>query len=166
MANSIYKGVQYANSIASPQELIDEGLYDNLTYKIVDTFVLTADLASGDTILMGGYIPAGSILLDCKITNQALGGSCTINVGWQSSVDPFGNVIEAANATGFFSALPVSSASVATAHGSTYEGMTSSLSNFYLHQVQGAVQPVIAENAVSSGATGLQISIEISYQKG
>lgn len=162
----IYKGVQYANSIASPQELIDEGLYDNLLYRIVDTFILTADLASGDTILMGGYIPAGSILLDCKLTSQALGGSCTINVGWQAAVDVFGATVEAANAVGFFSALPVSSATVASAHGSTYEGMTSNWSNFYLHQVLGAVQPVIAENAVSSGATGAEIALEVSYLKG
>lgn len=162
MANTVYKGVQYTNTQASPQTLIDESLYDSLSYKIFDTFVLTADLASGDTILMGGYIPAGSILLDCKLTSQALGGSCTINVGWQAG--PTG--AQLASASGFFSALPVSSATVATAHGSTYEGMTSNLSNFYLVQMTEQVQPVIAENAVSSGATGAIISIEISYLKG
>lgn len=159
--SNIYKGAQYGNTQASPQELIDESLYDSLSYRIFDTFVLTADLASGDTILMGGYIPAGSILLDCKLTSQALGGSCTINVGWQAGATG----VQAANATGFFSALPVSSATVAAAHGSTYEGMTSSLSNFYLVQMLEAVQPVIAENAVSSGATGLTVQVEISYLK-
>jgi hypothetical protein len=166
MSNSIYQGVNYAKTQASPITQIDEGFYDSQMLKIIDTFVLTADLASGDVILVGGLIPQGAVLLDCQITSQALGGSCTVDVGWQASATPnltgaFGS--EAANSVGFFSALPVSTATVAKAHGAATEGMTSNWSNFYLYQLSAAVQPVIAEHAVSSSATGLKIAIEISY---
>lgn len=154
----IYKGVGATNVAASIPSLIEQGQYGGKRRVMYDTFVLTADLAAGDTILMGSPLPEGAMLLDCMITSGVLGGSCTIDVGWQKGLAADGvTQAEAAVATGFFSALPVSSATVAKAHGSTYEG------SFYGKVLAAAVQPVIAEHAVSSGATGQALSIEISY---
>lgn len=161
----IYSGQNYADTQATPLELIDEPEYAGKIKTMFDQFVLTADLAAGDTILMGGLLPEGSMLLDCIITSQALGSSCTLNVGWQASAaqSPPGYGSEVAQPTGFFSALPVSSATVAAAHGSSYEGMASSQSIFYGYVLSAPVQPVIAENAVSSGATGKLIQMEVRY---
>lgn len=168
MANTKYSGVNYADTQASPLELIDQGQYGGKLRSMYDTFVLTADLASGDTILMGGPIQEGSILVDLKITSDALGGSCTVNVGWNavSEVEPAGgDTLMTSLATAFFSALPVSSATVANAHGSTYEGGGNgpSASTFWRTRVTSPIQVVIAENAVSSGAAGKVIACELIY---
>lgn len=153
MANTTYRGVQNAGQAGNIPELAEEALYGGIERIMYDSFVLTADLASGDKILMGELLPEGALIRDCVITSQALGGSCTINVGWLAGATG----LEAAAPTAIFAALPVSSATVAKAHGSTYEG------NFYRHQLLEQVQPVISENAVSSGATGQKIQMEIAY---
>lgn len=154
----IYKGVNYAKIAGNIPQLAEQGQVGGKLKVMYDSFVLTADLAAGDTILIGQPLPEGAMLRDCVLTNGALGGSCTVNVGWQAGLAADGvTVAEAAAATGFFAALPVSSAGVAKAHGSTYEGA------FYGKVLAAAVQPVIAENAVSSGATGQKVQIEIHY---
>jgi hypothetical protein len=153
MANTVYKGASAAKAAANIPVLTEEGQYGGKVRKMYDSFVLTADLAAGDTIIVGTPLPEGARLTQCVVTTGALGGACTINVGWQAG--PTG--LEAAVPTGFFAALPVSSATVATAHGSTYEGA------FYQKILQEQVQPVIAENAVSSGGTGQKVQIEIDY---
>ena len=164
-----YQGVGYAGIQGTIPELIERAYSGQPELHMLDTFVLTADLASGDTILMGAPIPAGSLLTNCKISNDALGGSCTVNVGWQAGAElepnAGGDVQMAANATGFFSALPVSSAGYNTATGSSYEGGGEgpTASTFERLVLTSPVQVVIAENAVSSGATGKQISIDVSY---
>lgn len=151
---SSYSGVNYAKTQASPITQIDEGQYNCPAKHILDQFVLTADLGANDTILMGGVIPEGAILLDCVVSTGALGGSAAINVGYQKSAD----AVVAADTTAFFSALPVSSATVAKAHGSTYEG------DFYTQAALAAnVQPVVTCSVASSGATGKSIMIDISY---
>lgn len=157
-----YQGVNYAKTQASPITQIDEGQYNSPVLHILDQFVLTADLVANDTILMGGYIPEGAILLDCVLTSGALGGSAAINMGWQASASqPTGSLAaQAADLTAFFSALPVSSATVAKAHGSTYEG------DFYNQVALTAnVQPIITCSVASSGATGKTIYVAIAYTK-
>lgn len=151
--STIYKGSNASNVAGNIPKLAEYGQYGGKVRKMYDSFVLTADLAAGDTIVMGEALPEGARLVDCCVTSGALGGSCTINVGWNAGAAG----LEAAAPTGFFSALPVSSATVAKAHGSAYEG------SFYQKVLQEAVQPVIAENAVSSGATGQKIQVEIDY---
>lgn len=154
----VYKGVNYTNTVASIPSLAEQGKKEGKRVIMYDKFVLTADLAAGDTIIVGEPLPQGALLLDCMITTGALGGSCTIDVGWKQGLAADNvTVSEAAAPTGFFSALPVSSATVAKAHGNTYEG------SFYAKVLAAAVQPVIAEHAVSSGATGIAIEIEINY---
>lgn len=151
-----YQGVNYAKTQASPITQIEEGQYNSPTLHILDQFVLTADLAANDTILMGGPIPEGAVILDCTMSTAALGGSAAINVGYQASAD----ASVAADLTAFFSALPVSSATVAKAHGSTYEG------DFYTQSPLGAqVQPIVTCSVASSGATGRSIKIDIAYTK-
>lgn len=167
-----YQGVNYADTQSNIPELIEAAYAGQSEKHMLDVFVLTADLASGDTILMGAPIPAGSILTNCKIINDALGGSCTVNVGWLAGAElepnAGGDVQMAANATGFFSALPVSSAGTATADGSSYEGGGEGVtaSSFFRLVLTSPIQIVIAENAVSSGATGKAIAIDVTYLVG
>lgn len=168
MSNTKYQGVNYANQQANIPLMIEQAQFGGKLRSMYDSFVLTADLASGDTILMGAPIQEGSILVDCKISSDALGGSCTVNVGWNAvaEIEPAGgDTLMASNATGFFSALPVSAATVAIAHGSTYEGGGNgpSTSTFWRQRLTSPIQCVIAENAVSSGATGKVIAIEVTY---
>ena len=166
----VYKGVKYGDTLLTPQTLIEQGQQRGTPQVMKDQFTLTADLAAGDTIIMGGYIPEGATLLDCKISSDALGGSCTINVGWSVISEQFptgggGDTTMTAAATGFFSALPVSSATFASARGSSYEGggIGPTASTFENLKVTSPIQVVIAENAVSSGATGKIIAIEVTY---
>jgi hypothetical protein len=157
-----YSGVNYAKTQASPITQIEEGQYNAPTLRILDQFVLTADLGSNDTILMGGPIPEGAVLLDCKIKSGALGGSAAINVGYQAGASqPAGSLAaQAVDLTAFFSALPVSSATSASAFGSTYEG------DFYTQSpLTSQVQPVITCSVASSGGTGKTIFIDIAYTK-
>lgn len=160
-----YKGVGATNVAATIPTLMEEGQQGGAIHTMFDVYTLTADLAAGDTIIMGAPIPEGSRLVDCRIAvpTTGLGGSCTINVGWQKSTDlnPTGSeTLNAADATGFFSALPVSAVTYARAFGSTYQG------DFYGTVLTSSVQCVIAENAVSSGATGLKIYMEVDYIQG
>jgi len=160
--STVYKGVNYAETQTSPPTQIEEGQYNAIAKHILDQFVMTADLASGDTVLVGGPIPAGAVLLNAVLTAQALGGSAALNFGYQAGVSgPTGSIAaEAAVATAFFSALPVSTATVALAHGSTYEGA------FYTQvPLTSQVQPVITCSVASSGATGKSIMVDISYTK-
>ncbi len=157
-----YQGVNYAGQQGNIPELIEEGQWEGVTNTLYDTFTLTADLAAGDQILMGGMLPEGATLTNCKVATAGLGGACTVNVGWLAGTalepsDGDGQVLQAANLTGFFSALPVSAATQASAFGSTYGG------NFYRTTLTSQVQPVISENAVSSGATGVAINIAIDF---
>lgn len=148
-----YQGVNYAKLVQNIPSLAPQGELGGKIRTMYDSFVLTADLASGDTILMGSLLPEGARLRDCVVTSEALGGSCTVDVGWAAGATG----AEAASPTGFFSALPVSSATVGKAHGSTYEG------SFYQKILAEAVQVVVAEHAVSSSATGKKIQVEVSY---
>jgi hypothetical protein len=157
---TVYNGVNYAKTQQQPIEQLDEGQYNSPTFHILDQFVLTADLAAADTILMGGPIPEGATLLDAILTTGALGGSCTVSLGWQASpAQPAGSLAgQAADLTAFFNTVAVSSASVLHAHGSAQEG------DFYTQTaLQGQVQPILTCVAVSSGATGKSIMIDISY---
>lgn len=161
----VYSGVNYADTQDSPQEQIDQGQYNAPLLKILDQFVLTADLAANDTILVGGPIPEGAICLNAKIVcPTGLGGSAALNFGWQAGVGQgsFAGqpTLQAANATGFFSALPVSSATYASAVGNTYQGAFYTQTAF-TSQAQAVLQCSVA----TSGATGLTIYVEIEYTK-
>ena len=158
-----YKGGQYANTQASPIEQIDEGLYNVPVMKIMDSFVLTLDLAANDTILMGGPIPEGAILDNAKlIAPTGLGGSAAFNFGYQAGATALAGApaAQAVNLTAFFSALPMSSATYAAAFASSYQGT-------YYTQVAltSQVQPIITCTVATSGATGDTIYVEISYTK-
>ena len=157
-----YSGVNYAKTQASPITQIDEGQYNVPVSKILDQFVLTADLAANDTILVGGPIPEGAIVLNAKMATGALGGSCALNFGIQAGAsEPTGSpTAQPADATAFFSALPCSSATYASSFGNTYIG------DYYTQTAYTSqVQAVITCSVASSGATGKSIYIEIDYTK-
>lgn len=160
-----YQGVNYAKTQASPITQIEEGQYNSPTLHVLDQFVLTTDLGSNDTILMGGPIPQGAVLLDAKVVTGALGGSAALNFGYKGvkdAFDPFSGaeVVQADDLTAFFSALPVSSATYASAFGSTYIG------DYYTQvALTSQVQPIITCSVASSGATGKSIMVDISYTK-
>lgn len=161
--STVYKGVNYADTQASPIEQIEESQYNAPSLHILDQFVLTADLAANDTILVGGPIPEGAVLSDAKFAAPvALGGSAAINMGYQAgSSEPTGSPTpQAADTTAFFSALPCSSATWASAFGSTYQG------DYYTQvALTSQVQPVITCSVATSGATGKSIYVDISYTK-
>lgn len=157
-----YSGVNYAKTQASPISQIEESQYNVPTLHILDQFILTADLGASDTILVGGPIPEGAVLLDCTLSTGALGGSCALNVGYQAGVaEPTGsNTPQAVDLTAFFSAVVCSSAVVARAHGSAQEG------DFYTQaQLTSQVQPIITCSVASSGGTGKTIFVDIAYAK-
>ena len=161
--STIYSGVQYAKTQASPITQIDEGLYNVPSLKISDSFVLTADLAANDTILMGGLLPEGAVLFNARIgVPTGLSGSAALNFGYQAGATALTGApaAQAANTTAFFSSLPVSSATYASAFGNTYQGS-------YYTQVAltSQVQPVITCSVATSGATGDTIYCEIDYCK-
>lgn len=161
--STAYQGVNYAKTQAQPVSQIDMGQYNAPVLKILDQIVLTADLGAGDTILVGGPIPQGAVVLNAKIgVPVGLGGSAAINVGIQAGAAALAGAGTpmAADATAFFSALPVSSATWASAVGSTYQG------DFYNQSAYTSqAQPVIACSVATSGATGKSIYIEIEYTK-
>ena len=160
---TIYKGVNYADTQLSPIEQIDEGQYNAPMLKILDQFVLTADLASNDTILVGGPIPEGAIVLQARVNVPVgLSGSAAINFGIQAGAAALtgAGTPMVADATAFFSGLPVSSATWASAQGSTYQG------DYYTQVAYTSqAQAVITCSVATSGATGKSIYVELEYTK-
>jgi hypothetical protein len=151
-----YKGVNATVALQTPPtifEYIEGGQYQAYSQFIWDTFVLTADLASGDTILMGGLSPQNSTIVACDLGFGAMGGSCTVNVGWQASAD----AVVAANATGLFSAASCASAGL-LGLGSSGGQVTA-----FGKLLASPVQFVIAENAVSSGGTASAFWLKVTY---
>ena len=158
---TIYSGVNYSNTQATPFEYIDEGQFSARQYHILDQFVLTADLAANDTILLGGLIPEGATVLDAKLSIPVtLGGSAAANVGWQASPTALtgANTAQAADATAFFNGVALEPAAVKTAHGDATEG------DFYTQvPLTAPVQPVLTCTVATSGATAKKIFIDISF---
>lgn len=157
---TIYSGVNYAKTQQVPFEAIDESQYNGATHHILDQFVLTADFANADTVLLGGVIPAGACLLNAVLTTGALGGSCAANFGWQASPTALNgaNTAQAADLTAFFTAVSLASAAVKTAHGDAAEG------DFYTQvPLTAPVQPILTLTAASSSATGKKIYIDIAF---
>lgn len=154
-----FNGVNAAKIAASVPSLPIQGQQAGRVHVMYDEYTLLADLAASDVINMGAPIPEGARLVGCKLVTEALGGSCTLNVGWAAGTDPSpaGNTQEAAAATGFFSAVAVSSASAKEAFAE------STLGSYFNKVLTSAVQIQVAENAVSSGATGKKIKLEVSY---
>lgn len=160
MANGRFLGVGATGAQANIPTLVEEGQYGGTLHIMMDTYTLLADLAAGDQIQMGAPIPEGARLLQARIATTALGGSCTINFGWLASADlsiTGGETLNTASLTGFFSALPVSSATQASAFGHAQGG------TFYNTLLTSSVQCVVSEQAVSSGATGGTITAEVWY---
>ncbi len=158
-----YKGVNYANTQLTPIEQIEQGQYNVPTMRILDQFVLTADLASNDTIAVGGPIPAGAVVLDAKFAAPVgLGGSAAINFGYLAGAAQLTGspTPQAVDLTAFFSALPCSSAVFASAFGSTYQG------DYYTQTpLTSQVQAILTCSVATSGATGKSIYVDISYTK-
>ncbi len=153
MANGTFNGSNAAKIASSIPKLAETGQQNGTRRVIYDTYTLTADLASGDRIRMGGLLPAGALITGCEVYTDTLGGSCTLDIGWEASAD----AAVAQNKTGFFSAMVASSAAV--------QGLGAATATFatFGKVFASPVQISIWEHAVSSGATGLIISIAISY---
>ena len=154
MANSTFKGVNATSNAASIPALSEGGQQAAVKKVMYDTYVLTADLASGDKIRMGGLIPAGAKILNVVLVTGALGGSCTVDVGWEASADG----VETETKTGFFSGAVVSAAACSTFSTAT----TPTLAGFG-KKFSSPVQISVWEKAVSSSATGLSISLMVEY---
>lgn len=151
--STVYKGVNATNVAASIPKLAEEGQQGGVRKTLYDKFVLTADLAAGDSIKIGGLLPVGAQIMSATLACEALGGSCTVDVGWDASAD----AVEAQNKTGLFAAAVVSAAAVQTLTATT--GTAAAFGYTFSAQVQ----PTIWEHAVSSGGTGKAISLAIEY---
>ena len=164
-----YQGINYADTQDSPFEYIEGGNQAGIARKMYDKFVLTADLAANDTVLMGGPLPEGAILSNARIKTGALGGSCALSFGFQASTEnPVGNVgvggtiLQAADTTAFFNNLVCSSAVNDAAAGTSVA--SGGAGDFYRKSIGGpGCQPVVTCNVASSSATGLAIEVEIDY---
>lgn len=161
---TVYQGVNYAKTQATPISQIEEGQYNSPVLKILDQFVLTADLVLNDQILVGGPIQQGAVVLNAKVgVPIGLGGSAAIGFGilaGPTSVFAGAPTAMAQDLTAFFAALPVSSATWASSFGSTYQG------DYYTQTAYTSnAQPVITCSVATSGATGKSIYVEIDYTK-
>ncbi len=164
-----YKGVAATNLARTIPVLVEQGQFGGKVRRMYDTFVLTADLAANDIIVINGLLPEGARLVNCSLVTGALGGSCAISVGWQASLDinppggsgAGGEVINAADTTGFFNNFVVSSAQRVTAFGQSVASGGSG--DFYQTVLTSEVQPIVTCNVASSSATGKSITVEIEY---
>lgn len=126
------------------------GEYNGGVKLLFDKYTLLADLAVGDTILLG-KLPAGARVLSAVLKSADLGGSCTIDLGVSS------NGTEAADQDGFIAAADLSG------QASHVSGSGAMLINT---KFSAETQVVAYANAVSSSATGVVIYCAIQYVVG
>jgi hypothetical protein len=156
-----YNGVGATNLAASIAVFAEEGQYKAKQLVHYDIFTLTADLAAGDVINMGGVLPQGAFILGVEIETEALGGSCAITYGYPASsqLNPNTNsATEAASAAGFMDSMTVSSAGARDLSARVVANVAAKWKRF-----QAAVQPQIACTVASSGGTGKRIFAKITY---
>ncbi len=151
--STVFKGANATNIAGSIPKLAEEGQQNGVKKLIFDTYTFGTDTVANDSILMGGLIPAGAMILGCDVTCGALGASGTFDVGWNASAD----AVEAQNKTAFFSGLAVTSAATQGMGAST--GTPGTVG----YVLKSAVQPALFEKAVTTSATGLSISMAITY---
>lgn len=72
-----------------------------------DSFAVTAALTTSDTLYLM-KIPKNARVMDAVVSSADLGGTGTMNIGWQAG----STGAEAASATGFYSALDLSGQAV------------------------------------------------------
>jgi len=102
---------------SEPATKISQGKFAGQLHVIMDSYSLSADLASGDVIRMGGKIPAGAKILNVEVKFPDLDASGgTLDVGWLASSD----AVEAADADGFMANLDVTSAGFAALASATH----------------------------------------------
>lgn len=109
-----------------------------------------------DVINLGVPLPPGAMITEVVVNNNAWGGSGAINLGWAVSAGD----ADVANATGFFSALAVSSAGTTAL---SLTGNNAAVGLFKLFSSAPAsgtniVSPSIQVQAVVSTAGAAQVS--------
>lgn len=118
---------------------------------LFDSFTVTAALLTTDTLQMG-KIPKGARVLDFVINSPDLGGTGTMNIGWAAGA----GAVEAANATGFYSALDISGQAVVAS-------LSETASAAGLHKKFTEEVPVQLVPAANFSATSGTLSIAVYY---
>ena len=132
-------------------QLSEQGEYHGRLRVIYDEFTLTADLASGDVIRMGGKIPSGARIIDVIFYTDNIDASGgTVDIGWLASDD----AVEAADADGFMDDVAVTAAAAFLM--SDDEGTRPGLFKRFTADCQAAIT-VDGDTDASSGSVKLCI---------
>jgi hypothetical protein len=152
-------GVQATKLAATPLQLAEQGYQKGKVHCLRDKYTLLADLAQNDVINMGGKLPQGARIIMAVMRAGALGGSCTLDLGWAAGLAADGVTVgEAASAAAIFSALPATTAANTVSVGSSYEGTA------FIDKVMAAdVQLKVTAHAASSGATAQTVAVDVFY---
>jgi len=111
-----------------------------------DTYTLPADLADDDTIVIG-KLPKGARVISAMMKSADLGGSGTLNLGYQANED------DAADEDGFI---------VAGDH-SGQASQTSGSGAGILKKFESETIVQVQADGVTSGATGVVLKVLIQY---
>lgn len=120
---------------------------------IYDKYTFTAVIATTDALYMGVIIPKGARVLDVMVKCADLGTTGAFNIGWSASADG----VEAAAATGFFSALDVN-----TAADIVLASQASAAPSGIFKKFAAPVQVVIVPSTITTATSG-DVEIAVTY---
>ena len=150
---TVFYGVNATSrDVSVPSVKIPRGEVAGRIQVAYDEYTLgSGSLTTSDSLRLM-FIPKGARVHDIRIVAPDCGGSGAINVGWLASAD----AAEAANATGFFSALTVSSAATI----SNLDEVASAAGA--MKQFSSAVQVVIVPSTNCTATSGT-IKVAVYY---
>lgn len=157
MALTNVYGVNYLASLVTvPSSKIGQGEHGGRKYIMREKFTFDADTGAAETIYLG-RLPAGSMVLNCRVYGPDMGGTGTFTVGNSASVD--GSAEDAALVTSFIAAGDWSGAafdindSQASARGGAI-GIT---------RFSKEVDVILSNTGVTSGASTKSIYLLLEY---
>lgn len=146
-------GTNATNLAASVPSFAGVGEQGGRVRVIYDKYTLTADLASGDVIYMGGKLPANARVIEVMLKFADLDASGgTLDVGWLASDD----AVESQTLEGFISNADCTSADVILA--SQNQAAPSGI----MKKFSSAVQVVVSTDGDTDATSG-DIELAIMY---
>lgn len=141
-------GAEYTKTRAVPQQLVTQGTDGGRIKHCFDSYALTADLAVNDVIL-GCRIPSGARVVDARLYYDALSAG-TVSVGWAAGAA----AVEAADSTGLFANIAVTSAGVKSLFTDNRTG--TGFMKTFSEEVRTRIQTVV-DTSATSGNIGLEV---------
>lgn len=151
-------GVNYKGAyVTIPSVKIHQGENGGRERTLVETFVLDADAADQDTVIMG-RLPPGAKVLGARLFGADLGGAGTLRLGTSASVD--GSLTDAAAPQGII----VDADSSGQAY-DVSDGASAAMRGASVGLVRNAteVNITLLFNGVTSAATGKQVTMILKY---